>query len=135
MSLKLVTSFYLPLSFLHNLPEANRIQEAQKQKSYLLKLHNEVLANICTGQNNILVNVRNGHIRPASVINYIFLMQRPLSANLHGVCQKQIHFFIGSILHRRGLSRRILHGIYIQHQLHSRLSSSYTIIFKVRRES
>lgn len=100
---KFVTSFFLPLSLLHNLPDANRIQETQKQKVYLLKLHNEFLANIRTGQNKILVNVRNGHTIHASVINYIFLMQKPLSTNLHGVCQKQMYFFIGSILHRRGL--------------------------------
>jgi len=100
MSLKLETSFFLPLSFLHNQPDANGIQEVQKEKVYLLKLHNEFLANICTGKNKILVNVRNGHIRHAFVINYIFLMQKPMSANLHGVCQKQTYFFIGFILHR-----------------------------------
>jgi hypothetical protein len=74
ISLKLVSSLFLSLSFLHNPPDANRIQEGQKQKLYLLKLHNEVLANICTGQNKILANVRSGHFRQTSVINYIFLM-------------------------------------------------------------
>jgi hypothetical protein len=49
MSLKLVTSLFLPVSFSHNLPKANRIQDGQK-KNYLLILYYEVLANICTGQ-------------------------------------------------------------------------------------
>jgi hypothetical protein len=111
MSLKLIIRFTPPPpSFLQNLPDANRIQEAQKQKVYLLKLHNEVLANIRNGQNKILVNVCNGHIRPASVINYIFLMQRPSSANLHGVRQIQIYFFIGSSWSLKKNSARHIHS-------------------------